>query len=102
MGDILDTPSVCSETLEKLFIFWALLAHPWDRERLTPASEKHWEESGMEGKWKSSRGIIYMGKIYCQDVTSLFWEAMVSLSYGLQISQNVKLQGTLDINQEHS
>lgn len=56
----------------------------------------------MEGKWKSSRGIIYMGKIYCQDVTSLFWEAVVSLSYGLQISQNVKLQGTLDINQEHT
>lgn len=48
---------------------------------------------GTEASFKWVRFTVEM---------SLLWEAAASLSYGLRVPQNVKLQGSLEINQEHS
>lgn len=102
-ADVLDTLSVCSVTLEKPFTSLSPVGPSTRQERLMPATEEYREESG-DGRYVASRigtEALFKWTRFTVEM-SLPWEAATSLSYGLRLPQNVKLQGASETNQEHS
>ena len=102
-ADVLDTPSVCSVTLVKPFTSLSPAGPSTRQERLMSATEEHQEESG-DGRYVASRigtEALFKWTRFTVEM-SLPWEAAASLSYGLRLPQNVKLQGTSETHQEHS